>query len=142
MDELPLVLAVDDEPFVGRVLRLLLADAGLARVRVAGSAEEMWAALGEERPALILLDVLLPDAHGLALLGQIREARQFRDIPVVVMTGVAGIARDTPGLDLAQGVMAKPISPRSLLPCVERFVKAGGKAAEEAGQQVLASDGQ
>jgi two-component system phosphate regulon response regulator PhoB len=115
---LPLVLVVDDEPFVGRVLRMLLAEASMARVSIAGSVAEMWELLAEERPDLMLLDVLLPDGHGLGLLRQFRESEEWADLPVLIMTGVVGLDEGAPDLRLAQGVVSKPISPKRLLRAV------------------------
>ncbi len=114
----PLVLVVDDEPFVGRVIRMLLTEALLARVAIAGTAAEMWELMARERPSLMLLDVLLPDGHGLGLLRQLRESEQWADLPVLIMTGLVGLDEDSPDLALAQGVVSKPISPKRLLRAV------------------------
>jgi two-component system phosphate regulon response regulator PhoB len=122
MSRLPLVLVVDDEPFVGRVIRMLLTDAALARVVIALSAADMWRLLDEERPGLVLLDVLLPDGHGLALLRRLREGGEWADLPVLIMTGVVGLDEGAPDLALAQGIVSKPISPKRLLKAVRELL--------------------
>ena len=114
----PLVVVVDDEPFVGRVIRMLLSEASLARVAIAGSAAEMWELLAREKPDLMLLDVLLPDGHGLGLLRQLRESEKWASLPVLIMTGLVGLDQGSPDLGLAQGVVSKPISPKRLLRAV------------------------
>lgn len=122
-ERLPLVLVVDDEPYVGRVIRMLLAEASLARVRTAGSAAEMWQALDEETPSLVFLDVLLPDGHGLGLLRQLRESEEWAGLPVVVMTGVVGLDQGSPDMALAQGVVSKPVAPKRLLRVVRDLLQ-------------------
>jgi len=113
-----LLLVVDDEPFVGRVVRVVLADAGIARVKSVGTAQAMWEALKTERPDVILLDVMLPDANGMALLRTLRSVEQWAGIPVVIMTGIADIQADRESLSQASAIIAKPIAPRALTTCV------------------------
>lgn len=120
---LPLVLVVDDEPFIARVVRLVLADHGLARVAVARSADAMWKALAAEKPALILLDLLLPDAHGLGLLAALRECPEYADIPVVILTSVATGSHPADSMPGAAAVLRKPLSPRALLKTVQELLQ-------------------
>lgn len=119
----PIVLVVDDEPFVGRVIRLVLEEQGLAEVVVVGSGAEMWEALAQVEPDLILLDILLPDAHGAALLSQLREDEEHRDVPVIILTGVVGVEGSTVGFDMAEGILAKPLAPRALQEAVLRHTR-------------------
>lgn len=119
----PLVLVVDDEPFVGRVIRLVLEEQRLAEVMVAGCGAEMWEVLARAKPDLILLDILLPDAHGLALLSQLQDNEQYKDVPVIVLTGVAGVESSAGGFELAEGILAKPLAPRALQETVRRYTQ-------------------
>lgn len=119
----PLVLVVDDEPFVGRVIRLVLEEPGLAEVVVVGSGAEMWQALSQVNPDLILLDILLPDAHGAALLSQLREDEQHKDVPVIILTGVVGVENSTVDFDTVQGILPKPLAPRALQQAVLRHAR-------------------
>ena len=123
MSALPTVLVVDDEPFIGRVVRLVLEDAELARVVVARTAAELWQYLETELPALILLDILLPDAHGLAILEQLRDNPRFRSIPVVVMSHITDMQTLREALSISDGVLTKPVSARELVRCVERILR-------------------
>lgn len=53
------------------------------------NAAEMWEALAQLDPVVILMDVHLPDGNGLKLVQQLRENRQYQTIPVIVQTAMA-----------------------------------------------------
>jgi len=81
----PVVLVVDDEILIRWSLSEGLADSGYA-VRLAANGAEARAALTSfgKAPAVILLDLRLPDVADLSLLREIRAARP--DVPVIIMT--------------------------------------------------------
>ncbi len=84
------MLIVDDDPEVGAVVGDILAGAGYS-VGVAQNGQEALAALSSEdtlTPALIVLDLNMPDTNGLDLLPILRQA-VTRPIPVVILTGHA-----------------------------------------------------
>ena len=78
------VLVVDDDPTIRLLARAALEPAGL-RVRDAASGEAALEAVAEAPPDLVLLDVQLPDADGVALCQRLREASPG-ELPVVMMT--------------------------------------------------------
>ncbi|MCS7275584.1 MAG: response regulator transcription factor [Dehalococcoidia bacterium] len=104
----PLVLAVDDEPGILRLLKQELTEQGL-RVITANNGEEALRLAEEQRPDLVLLDVMLPDMSGLEV---IRRLRERSDAPIILLT-----ARDTDsdkvrGLEMgADDYVVKPFSP-------------------------------
>jgi two-component system nitrogen regulation response regulator NtrX len=102
------VLVVDDEAGVRASLAGILGDEGYA-VDAAGSGEEALAALESRRYDLVLLDVWLPGADGLEVLGRIREADA--DLPVVVISGHGTIETAVKAVRLgAQDFVEKPLS--------------------------------
>ena len=105
------------------MIRLVLEEQRLAEVMVAGCGAEMWEVLARAKPDLILLDILLPDAHGLALLSQLQDNEQYKDVPVIVLTGVAGVESSAGGFELAEGILAKPLAPRALQETVRRYTQ-------------------
>ena len=78
----PLVLVVDDEPALRRLLGVVLEGAGL-RVLCAASGEEGLTLAAQHRPALVLLDLGLPGMGGLEVL---RRLREWTNTPVIVLT--------------------------------------------------------
>ncbi len=82
------VLIVDDEPVVREVLRTVLSRAGYATSEAATAAEGL-ALFADPAVDLVLLDLMLPDRPGLALLPELRERRP--DVPVVVVTAYSSV---------------------------------------------------
>ena len=82
----PLVLIVDDDPGLRRYVRASLESEGYA-VREAGSAKEGLAALEEESPDLILLDVMMPKIDGWEMLRLVQERHGVGAIPVIMFSG-------------------------------------------------------
>src|SRR5919202_2186280 len=82
----PVVLVVDDDEGVRNLVRANLELEGYA-VREAASANEGLAALEEDPPDLILLDVMMPEVDGWEMLRQIQERFGAGAIPVIVFSG-------------------------------------------------------
>src|SRR5438045_9646354 len=82
----PLVLVVDDDPQVREVVRINLEIEGYA-VREAGNAEEGLAAVEDDAPDLILLDVMMPQVDGWEMLRRVQERHGAGSIPVVMFVG-------------------------------------------------------
>jgi two-component system, NtrC family, response regulator GlrR len=80
------VLLVDDDTDLLRLLSMRLTAAG-HRVSTAESAEQALAVLGQVRPQLVISDVQLPGADGLALFDRIRERHPA--LPVILLTDQA-----------------------------------------------------
>jgi two-component system KDP operon response regulator KdpE len=76
------VLVVDDEPQIRRFLRPSLAAQGYEMIEAASGAEAL-ARAGDSAPQIILLDLGLPDADGVAL---IRSLREWTETPIVVLS--------------------------------------------------------
>src|SRR3990172_10959554 len=72
MNTEPLVLAVDDETGILRLIKLELAEQGL-RVVTAGSGEEALRLAGGQRPDLFLLGLIMPEMTGLEVMRRLRE---------------------------------------------------------------------
>jgi DNA-binding response OmpR family regulator len=82
-DRRPTALVVEDDAEMAKVIAEML-DANGYRVERAASATEARRKLGQVRPALILLDLILPDVDGLVLCSDIRRKT---DVPIVVVSG-------------------------------------------------------
>ncbi|MCA9645749.1 MAG: response regulator, partial [Myxococcales bacterium] len=81
------MLVVDDDAVSRHVLAQTLDRAGLKTVALPdGDAAIAW--LREQRPALMLLDLLMPDPDGYEVLRVVRDELKLRDLPIVVLTGL------------------------------------------------------
>ena len=102
-----LILAIDDEPGILRVIKLDLSDQGF-RVLTAPNGEEGLRIAEKHRPDLILLDVVLPGMPGLEVL---RELRERTNVPVIMLTAKRAEADKVRGLELgADDYLGKPFS--------------------------------
>lgn len=105
------VLIVDDEPMVREVVTNYLERDGYEVRSVADGATAIRA-IDEDRPDLVVLDVMLPTVDGLTVLRRLRERSE---IPVILLTARGGEADRVLGLELgADDYVPKPFSPREL----------------------------
>ena len=110
----PLVLLVEDSALVTSALRILFEETG-RRVRVAADVAQAVRACAEERPALMLLDLTLPDGDGLSVLDAVRGTDGAPRI-AVAMTGHDDDATRRRCLDAGCAeVLLKPVPARELL---------------------------
>ncbi len=104
----PLVLIVDDEPRITKLVSLALDEAGFRTV-TASSGEDAIRIAEELRPDLVLLDVMLPDLDGIEVMRRLRERST---VPVVLLTARSSTIDKASGLDLgADDYVAKPFHP-------------------------------
>jgi signal transduction histidine kinase/DNA-binding response OmpR family regulator len=80
------VLVADDDPDMRRLLEKELGSAGF-RVKTARDGAEALESLTRERPAAVVLDLLMPEPDGFEVLYRMRDDAAMRSIPVVVLTG-------------------------------------------------------
>ena len=109
------ILLVEDDALLRQAFAILLDDAGY-RVVEAGSAAEALEAAYRETPALVVLDIGLPDRSGLEVARELRQQAETADIPIVALTGRVG-AREREAC-LAAGCTeyhGKPLQPQRLL---------------------------
>lgn len=107
-----LILAVDDEPSVLRILKDILETNDMMLI-AATSAEEAYEKLKQHSPSLklILLDVMLPDENGLNICRYIKTHRSTRNIPVIILSVKASERDKINGLEMgADDYIAKPFS--------------------------------
>lgn len=109
------ILIVEDDELLRDAFKLLLEDAGY-QVLEAGTAAEALAIAEERLPALMVLDLGLPDRPGLEVVRALREDPDLMDIRVVALTGRVGEAEKRMCLDAGcDRYLAKPVSPIDLL---------------------------
>ena len=111
---MPSVLIVDDEANVRRMVGALLAGEGF-EVRDAGDGASGVMRAEESEPDLVLLDLMIPGAlDGMAVLERLRK--KFPDMPVIMMSGRAGLADAVKATRLgAVNFLEKPLTPEGVL---------------------------
>lgn len=109
------LMAVEDDPDIRRILDLALATFGGFELTLCESGEAALAALEQERPDLILLDVMMPGLDGPGTLKAIRAQPAFSTIPVVFLTAKMqpGEVANWTALG-ALAVIGKPFDPLTL----------------------------
>jgi len=111
----PTILIVDDEAVNLSVLTEVLIEK--YQVRVANSGlRALQVASNSPRPDLILLDIMMPDMDGYAVIAQLKKNSQTKDIPVIFVTAMDAMMDEKHGLELgAVDYITKPIRPDILL---------------------------
>jgi two-component system, OmpR family, phosphate regulon response regulator PhoB len=109
------ILVVDDEPDITALVAYHLAKAGYRVVTAASGAEALRAAR-EERPDLVILDLMLPGVSGYDVLAEMRTRDETRDVGVILLTARREEADRIRGLSLgADDYLTKPFSPQELI---------------------------
>lgn len=121
----PTILVVDDEPDLRLLVRMTLEGSGYT-VEEASTAAEALERADEVRPALILLDIRLPDAEGFDVLRALRANEAFVETPVVMMSAHSS----PPTLRKAEVIgshdyLIKPFKYDDLLALVRKYVPPG-----------------
>lgn len=83
-----------------------------------------WQELQNEKPELVVLDIMLPGMDGIQILKKMRENKEFQDIPVIMATAKGEEYDKIHGLDLgADYYLAKPFGVMELVSCVKAVLR-------------------
>jgi putative two-component system response regulator len=108
------ILIVDDEPANLAILRQILSPH--YPLVFAKSGSEALAATEKHAPALILLDILMPDMDGYAVCRKLKASPQTENIPVIFITGLSEVGDEATGFEAgAVDYIVKPVSPAIVL---------------------------
>jgi len=115
------ILVVDDEVSFTRMLRRNLEATGKYEVREENSGANAYAAAKEYQPALILLDIAMPEVDGGGVAAQIQEDDKMKHIPIVFLTAIMKKEELSPtGSEISgRTFLAKPIQLNDLVACIE-----------------------
>jgi len=115
------VLVVDDSQAEVRLIQSFLQQGGFHSVGISDPTK-IEEAIDEERPNVILLDVVMPQRNGFQACRELKSQEPYSTIPVILVT-----SRSTPSdrywgeQQGANGYVAKPFTPEELLSAVKRF---------------------
>lgn len=118
----PAVLVVEDEKAISDLIAFHLEQSGFEPV-VAGDGKRALSLTRDRLPALVVLDLMLPDMDGLDILKIFRGEERSARLPVILLTARAEEADRILGLEVgADDYVVKPFSPRELMLRVERLI--------------------
>ena len=111
------ILIVDDEPEQIEFAAMVMQENGYIPIS-ASNGEEGMKKVHTEKPDLILLDILMPEKGGLGMYKDLKQNEETRNIPVVIVTGVARggdfqdrMIRQDENLPPPDGYIEKPMNP-------------------------------
>jgi two-component system KDP operon response regulator KdpE len=118
----PLILAVDDEAGILRLIKLELSSQGF-RVIVAGEGEEALRMAEQQRPDIVILDIVMPEMSGLEVMRRLRERTS---VPVILLTAKDHDEDKVRGLEMgADDYLVKPFNPEELSARVRAVLRRG-----------------
>ncbi|WP_236708316.1 response regulator [Pseudomonas sp. RIT-PI-r] len=126
------LLIVDDDMEVLSLLKKFFVQHAY-EVDVSPDGVAMWAAIAQQRPDTIILDVMLPGEGGLSLCQKIRAQM---GIPIIMLTAMAELSDRIVGLELgADDYLTKPFAPRELLARVRAVQRRAGEQPSPASER-------
>jgi len=119
------ILIADDEPNILISLEYLMKREGYA-VSVARDGEEAMAAILQQRPALVLLDVMMPKKSGFEVCQEVRANDAVKDTLILMLTAKGRETDVAKGLGLgANAYVTKPFSTKELVQKVRNMLEGG-----------------
>jgi DNA-binding response OmpR family regulator len=116
----PTILVVEDESSIASFVALYLKNAGYT-VRTASSGSQALSLAASEKPALIVLDLMLPDIDGIEVCKRIR---QDSDVPILMLTARDEDVDKIIGLEVgADDYLTKPFNPRELVARIKSVLR-------------------
>ncbi len=117
------ILIVEDEPETSEIFRLIMERAGYT-VHTCREVVSAIRVLNSESPSAIILDLMLPDIHGLELCRYVRRDIAQHDIPIVVVSAAVTQATINQTMEVGADVfLGKPVSMKQLVQVVSSLVK-------------------
>ncbi len=117
------VMIIEDEPDVSELFAEMMRLNGLRVIRTYTSTPAMTL-IDQERPDIVILDVMMPDVSGLEVLTYMRSIPKLASIPVVVVSAKAAPADIQAGLAAgATAYLTKPVSYTDLKAAVDRLLQ-------------------
>ncbi|MBN2108702.1 MAG: response regulator transcription factor [Deltaproteobacteria bacterium] len=124
------IVIVEDEPDIVELMTIHLEKTGFAVKSFSGGAGFLRF-IEKTEPALVVLDLMLPDIDGLEICKTLRRHESLASVPIIMVTAKGEEMDKVLGLELgADDYMAKPFSPRELVARVKALLRRNGPAAQ------------
>jgi DNA-binding response OmpR family regulator len=125
------IMLVDDDPEIVAVVRTMLEQNGY-NVRCAYSGMQLFAALAEQKPDLIILDVMMPNLDGLEVLARLKGVPGTSSIPVILLTALNQYEEIFEGYKTgADHYITKPFTKTQLMTGIHRLLSGDQGHPEE-----------
>ena len=109
------VLVADDEPHIGRIIKMKLEQGPFAVTLAYDGAEALELLEGGAAMDLILLDLMMPKKSGLDVLAYVRATPRLRDVPCIILTAAGQEQQHQTAMAMgATAFITKPFSPKKL----------------------------
>jgi len=109
------IMMVDDEPTTMAVIRSFLKEDGYQNFILIDDASQALTVIGQKRPDLLLLDLMMPEVSGFDILKAVRKSPKFRHLPVIILTSSEKTEDKLRCLDLgATDFLGKPVDSSEL----------------------------
>lgn len=130
-----MIFCVEDDAGIRDLMIYTLSASGFRAVGFE-NAREFYAALADDTPELIMLDIMLPGEDGISILKRLKADARTADIPVIMATAKGNEYDKVIGLDLgADDYLAKPFGMMEMASRVRAVLRRSGRAAEK--QQLI-----
>ncbi len=118
------VVCIEDESEMIDLIRMILATRDMQVIGALGGKEGLET-IRRENPALVLLDIMMPEVDGWEVFRAMKADDELRDIPVIVVTAKAQSIDKVLGLHIAKvdDYVTKPFGPQELLQSIDRVLR-------------------
>jgi two-component system chemotaxis response regulator CheY len=125
------ILVVDDSPTIRRMVRSALSPLSDVAFAEAASGLQAIETLGVQPVHAVVLDLNMPDMHGLEVVKFLRSNQRFRDLPVMILTTRGDDTSRNAALAAgATAFMTKPFSPSALVASVKQLLATPARLRE------------
>ncbi len=117
------ILCIEDEPQMIDLIRLILGNEGYEVIGAEGGQKGLEL-MRQEKPDLILLDLMMPEMDGGDVFHRMKEEIELRDLPVIVVTAKAAQIDQVLWINVAKvdDYVTKPFGPRELVDSVKKVL--------------------
>ena len=125
------ILVIDDEVSLTQMVKLNLEAAGDYEVEIENEGASAIETAKRFKPDLIFLDLIMPDIEGSDVARHLKGEPGLKNVPIVFFTATitSEEANKTGGIVGGQTFLAKPVSLKQMLECIERYTGRQGQAA-------------
>jgi twitching motility two-component system response regulator PilG len=131
----PLIACIDDSHTVQRQVKMVLESSGFQVLGITDPTSCLTSLI-RQKPALILMDITMPEIDGYELCNMLRQSRHMRNIPIIMFTGREGIIdRVRAQLVGANDYITKPVNTNKLISKVQQLIQSSQANQKSTNQQ-------